>query len=491
MNSNPAGISTIEAGIPSTVGIRFRWESELTGTEINTKMDKKLIEEGESETLEFKPSLSQKDKIGKAVSGFSNSGGGTVLVGISDSGRVTGLDIGRKTLEDLAEYIKINTDSPIFPSIKQREFDRKKIIAITVEESKEKPVFFKDKTYKRVGKSTQRILSSELRRLARESGGRVYWDEQVCKGTNLRDIDKEKVGWFLETGREMRGLNIKEKASLKEALMRLELLEDNRLTNAAMLLFGKPTQKFFTQSELRCIRFKGTKPVKPFIDMKLFNGSIIDQVDSSLSFVLEHIPKKVWLAGRPQREEKYEYPPDAIREAIVNAICHRDYGSQGNVQVRVFDDRIEIWSPGGLPEPLTPDDLRKEHKSIPRNPLIAKQFFWIKYIEKVGTGTNDMINYCKEWGLPEPEFKHITGDFVVTFRISRFTEDYLRGLRLNERQKKAVEYLKEKKKISRSEYSSLFNCSIRTAFDDLRDMVDKGLINRKGRGRYVYYELSM
>jgi len=449
-----------------------------------------LIEGGESEALEFKPSLSQKDKIGKAVSGFSNSGGGTVLVGISDGGRVTGLDIGRKTLEDLAEYIKINTDPPIFPSIKQRELNNRKAITITVDESKEKPVFFKDKAYKRVGKSTQRILSSELRRLAKESGGRVYWDEQACKEATLTDIDKEKVGWFLETGREMRGLNIKKKASLKEALMRLELLEDNGLTNAAILLLGKLPQKFFTQSELRCIRFKGTKPVKPFIDMKLFDGTILDQVNSSLSFVLEHIPNKIWLAGKPQREEKYEYPPDAIREAIVNAICHRDYTSQGNIQLRVFDDRIEIWSPGRLPEPLTPDDLRKEHKSIPRNPLIAKQFFWVKYIEKVGTGTNDMINYCREWGIPEPEFKHVTGDFVVVFRRSRLTDEYLSDLGLNERQKNAVGYLNEKNRITNREYQEINKVSKPTATRELKKLVDKEIfIKYGGTGKGTYYVL--
>ena len=188
--------------------------------------------------------------------------------------------------------------------------------------------------------------------------------------------------------------------------------------------------------------------------MKIINGNVIDQVNKSLDFVLEHIPKAVWLTGKPQREEKYQYPQDAIREAIVNAICHRNYEEKGNIQIRIFDDYLEVWSPGELPGPLTPEDLRKPHKSIPRNPLIARQFFWIKFVEEVGTGTNDMINYCKEWKIPEPEFKHITGDFVVTFK-GKITEEYLKGLGLNERQISVIEYVKKVGKITKAQVKKI------------------------------------
>jgi ATP-dependent DNA helicase RecG len=123
-------------------------------------------------------------------------------------------------------------------------------------------------------------------------------------------------------------------------------------------------------------------------------------VNKALNFVLEHTLLSAWLVpGKAEREERNEYPSDAIREAIVNAICHRDYESTGNVQVRIFDDRIEVWNPGSLPEGWTVEKLKQKHESIPKNPLIADQFFLIKFIEKWGTGTIEMVRRCVEWGL--------------------------------------------------------------------------------------------
>jgi ATP-dependent DNA helicase RecG len=235
------------------------------------------------------------------------------------------------------------------------------------------------------------------------------------------------------------------------------------------------------------------KPVKPFIDMKVLEGNIFDQVDKSLNFVLDHISMAVWLIpGQAAREERYEYPPDAVREAIINAICHRDYSLPSNMQIRVFDDRIEIWGCGPLPEPLTPEDLKKKHRSIPRNPLLAKCFFLIKYIEQWGTGTNDMIAGCVNWGLPEPVFELVTGDLVVTFKKDIFTEDYLKTLGLSERQKKAIEYLKIKSKITTKEYMKINKfTSERTARNDIVDLVKKDILQKVGTTQATYYVFNI
>jgi ATP-dependent DNA helicase RecG len=270
----------------------------------------------------------------------------------------------------------------------------------------------------------------------------------------------------------------------------MDLLKENKPTNAAVLLFSKNPQKFFLQAEVKCARFKGDKPVKPFIDMKVFKGNIIDQIDKALGFILEHISMKVYLAGKPEREERYEYPPDALREAIINAICHRDYASVGHIQIRIFDDRIEAWNPGLLPEPLTLEDLKKKHKSIPRNPLIANCFFLIKFIEQWGTGTNDMINLCLDWGLAEPLFEHITGDFVVIFRGTTLTEEQMEKMGLNPRQKKTIDYIRKYSKINRREYVKLNKVSDATAKRDLKKLVDKGVLESQGNGPETYYILS-
>ena len=182
---------------------------------------KKLILKGESEKLEFKGSLHLKDEIGETVSAFSNSNGGNILIGVSDEGRMTGVQIGKKTVIDLAEYIKGNTDQQIFPEIKVYKIDNRSIISIKIKESSEKPVFFKGYVYKRVGDTNQRIPSSEIRRLARESVGRVYCDEQICKEARIDDIDEEKVIKFLERAKFERRLEVGPNISARDVLERL------------------------------------------------------------------------------------------------------------------------------------------------------------------------------------------------------------------------------------------------------------------------------
>jgi|GEM_PF-1585014 len=186
----------------------------------------KLISVGENEGLEFKESLRLKEEIGQAVSAFSNARGGSILVGVSNDGKVIGVDIGRNTLEELANYVKRNTDQAIFPSVKILDAEGKKIIVIEVKESAEKPVFFKNHAYKRVGKTNQQVSSSEMRKSAKESGAEVYWDEQVCEAATLEDIDEEKVRPFLRRARFERRLEVSPNISVREALERLNLIKN-------------------------------------------------------------------------------------------------------------------------------------------------------------------------------------------------------------------------------------------------------------------------
>lgn len=333
------------------------------------------------------------------------------------------------------------------------------------------------------------VTPEELERIILDKKKR-YFDSEICGTAGLEDIDNETVKWFLKRASYERNFDIDPETSVGDVLDRLELIKNGKLANAAILLFGKRPQKFFLQAETRCARFKGIKPVKPFVDMKVFDGSIIDQVDKSLGFVLEHIPMEVYLAGKPDREERYEYPPDAIREALTNAICHRDYETSSNVQIRIFDNRIEVWDCGSLPEPLTPEDLKKDRRSILRNPLISKSFFLLKYIEQWGTGTNDMIDMCLDWGLPEPLFEYVTGDLVVTFGKSRLTEDFLEESELNERQKKAVEYVKENKEISNEIYRNINDIGKVIAVKELNELVNKTIFRTVGKARATKYVLN-
>ncbi|OYT54015.1 MAG: hypothetical protein B6U72_03865 [Candidatus Altiarchaeales archaeon ex4484_2] len=404
----------------------------------------------ESQTIEFKKSLAERKEILETISAFADSKGGEIFVGIDENKdgsvkKIVGIKIRGKEIENLSNEIKQNTNPVIYPSIEVKKIKEKSVLVVEIKESQVKPVFVKiDRipvAFKRVGKANQKIDVNELRQILSE-GKEFLWDSQICEEATLEDIDEEKVRWFLKEARKQRGLKILEEAHLEEVLMKLKLLRNGKLTNAAVLLFSK--EPMFLQSEVKCIRFSGNKPVKPYIDFQTLEGNVFDLIDNARDFVLRNIRKAIWLVPeKVQREERYEYPPDAIREAIVNAVVHRDYGSPSKVQVRIFDNRIEIWSPGTLPKEISIEDLKKEHSSIPRNPLLFKQLFWVKYVEDVGSGTLDMMDQCKEWNIPEPEFEHITGSFAVIFKLPPVLED-LHRLGLNERQKDyAKDYAKE------------------------------------------------
>ena len=452
---------------------------------------KKMISQGESETVEFKKSLSESKEIIKTISAFANIKGGRIFIGVSNYGKALGVEIGKDTVERLVNQITQNTDPEVHPHIIIEKINDKQIIIVKVKESSDHLVLAFGRPYRRVGKSTLRMSKDEYERLILEKHkDKLYFDSQICKEATLADIDKEKIRWFLKKAKAERNLDIDYTASPSEALKRLNLLVDNKPTNTAILMFGKNPQRFFIQSEIRCARFKGIKAVKPFIDMKVINGSVYEQIDQAEKFILFNIKKAAWIEpGKIERQEKWEYPPDAIREAIINAIAHRDYNSSANVHISIFDDRIEIWNPGKLPPPLTPKDLKEEHKSIPVNPSLANLLFLIKYIERWGTGTNDIIKWCRKEGLPEPIFKEVTGGFAVVLRKFQVPEN-LESLELNERQKKAIEYLKIHKNITRKIYIEINNISPRQANKDLNDLLGKRLIRKQGKGRAISYILK-
>lgn len=294
----------------------------------------------------------------------------------------------------------------------------------------------------------------------------------------------------MKKARFERKLDLSLDLDLKEILMRLKLAENSNLTNAAVLLFGKNPQEIFPQAEVKCIRFKGTETSAPMLDFKDLRGDIASQIVKSEKFIFENISLTSWIAERKiEREEKWEYPPHAIREALVNAICHRDYRSPSKTQVRIFDDRIEFWNPGKLPEGWTTETLKEKHDSQPFNPLIAKIFFLMKYIEEVGTGTNKIIQWSKEWDLPEPDFSFTGTSLAVTIWKSKLTEKFLASLDLSDREKEIIEMLKKTGKVTSGEIQRKFNISRYTANRYFNKLLDLKIIERKGKGKKIYYEL--
>lgn len=240
------------------------------------------------------------------------------------------------------------------------------------------------------------------------------FDAATCIDSALTDLDSERMARFVRTARRARDLALPEGANPSQLLEHLKLLNNGRPTNAAVLLFGKTPQRFLMSSEIKCAHFHGTEVYKPIPSYQVYKGTAFELVDQALDFVLGKLALSVGTRAKSvQAPVSYEIPMEVVKEAIVNAVAHRDYTSNGSVQVMLFTDRLEVRNPGRLPPQLTLEKLRGPHASIPGNPLLAESLYLAKYIERMGTGTLDMIRRCIAASLPEPEFAD-TGEFVTT-----------------------------------------------------------------------------
>lgn len=247
------------------------------------------------------------------------------------------------------------------------------------------------------------------------------FDASKTAGVTMKDLSVVKMRDFIRTAREKRQFPFPVNVPIEQLLMALELLDDDgRLLNPAALLFGKRPQKFFITSEVKCAQFYADRVSKPMADHQIYTGDVFELVDQATRFVMTHISN--WVGTRETGDTaevptKFELPYDAVKEAIVNAVVHRDYTSNASVQVMLFKDRLEVWSPGGLPRGMTIGKLFAAHKSVPVNPLLARAMYLKGYIEKSGTGTGDMIAKCASWGVPAPEwYEDDPDDFRVVLK---------------------------------------------------------------------------
>ena len=242
------------------------------------------------------------------------------------------------------------------------------------------------------------------------------FDASPCDRATLDDLDFERMAQFIRTARLVRQFPLPEGTPVPQLLEHLNLLNEGRLTNAAVLLFGKSPQRFLISSEIRCAHFHGTEVAKPIPSYQVYKGTAFELVDQAVDFVLSKINRSIGTRAESVRAPRtYEIPAEVVIEAVVNAVAHRDYTDNGSVQVMLFADRLEVRNPGRLPPPLTLEKLREAHRSVPGNPLLAESLYLTEYIERMGTGTLDMIRRCVQVGLPEPEFA-VTDGFVTTIR---------------------------------------------------------------------------
>ena len=340
---------------------------------------------------------------------------------------------------------------------------------------------------------TTEVYASLVEHLDRLGALRIPpFDTAACDRATLTNLSRRRIDWFLETARRERGFPLKSNTTTHALLIHLNLLDNRRPTNAAMLLFGMNPQRFHRTAETKCIHCHGTHYRRPFASLQVYGGDLFEQANQARDFVLAKINRAVGTrATSIQAPATYELPPDAVGEAIVNAIAHRDYHSNASIEVRLFADRLEVWNPGALPGTLTLDDLRDSHPSVPNNPMIAESLYLTRYIEKVGSGTQRMIELCREANLPEPDFELRAGSFVVTLWRDWLTDEVVAQLSLNDRQRQSVLIAKTSGRLGNLEYQKTFGVSKPTASRDLEDMVRKGVLEKIGTtGKGTYYILD-
>jgi ATP-dependent DNA helicase RecG len=304
----------------------------------------------------------------------------------------------------------------------------------------------------------------------------------------IDDLDWEKVRHYITKANETGRRKIPPTDDPQAVLEKLELIKDGQPTFAAVLLFGKAPQQRLSQATVHCGRFKQETVI---IDDQLIDGSLIDQIETVMDFIRKNINVAFVMTGSPQRKQVWDYPIPALREAVINAVCHRDYSENTDIQLKIHDDRLTIWSPGGLPHGVTLSELfDPNHSSKPRNKLIAQVFYEVELIERYGSGIGRILSACEAAGLPRPEFEEKFGGFLVIFRRDIYTEEYLRELGLNERQIKAVGSIKQKGKITNKDYRERFGITDRTALRDLTALCEKGILEKVGQtGRNTEYIL--
>ena len=436
----------------------------------------------EQQNIEYKQSWH--DDYLKWVCGFANAQGGVIFIGKDDNGNVVGVADYKKLMDDIPN--KIRNTMGITAEVNLHEEEGKYFIEI-VTHPYSVPISVRGRYYYRSGSTKQELTGAALNEFLLKKSGKT-WDDVIEARATFADIDEKTVKIFLAASQNTGRLPENDGLDLPELFEKLRLTENGQLKRAAIILFGKDSGKFYPSIYVKIGRF--VKDDTDIIFQETEEGNLIMLLQAVLN-QLNHkfLIRSIGFEGM-HRIEKGEYPLPAIREMLLNALVHRNYMG-APIQIRVYDDKISIWNEGSLPAGLTLAALKRSHSSRPRNPIIADVSFKGGYIDAWGRGTIKILDTCKEAELPEPEMQEQDGGFSITLFKNNLTQEQLIKLGLNDRQVKAVIFVKEKGKITNKDYQSLNDCSRNTASNDLADLVQKGLFTPSDiKGAGAFYQLK-
>jgi ATP-dependent DNA helicase RecG len=450
---------------------------------------KELIKQGEGASLEFLRDADLKTAA-QTVTAFLNSVGGKVIIGVNDAGEIVGAEDAVRKTEKIKKYLS----EMVFPndawSITTESVDDRNCIVIDVPAGSSAPYAFRDEIFVRQGGQAVAATGRDISNLigAKQTLGE-RWERLPTLGSSIRELDDEEIKRTAQAVSE-RLMNIPERGDAISFLETLNLARYGQVLNSAFVLFAKEPQRRYPQTRVRAARFADAERLE-FIDNRIFEGNCFALLEYITGFLQANLPIVSKLGeGNFQRSDKPVYPPFALREAVMNALVHRDYSAfGGSISIAIYPDRIEIWNPGKLPEGMSIGELKTSSVSRLRNPDIAHIFYLRGYIELWGIGVRRILLECEKAGLPEPEWEETGGGIRLTMRMTARADDANAEDQLNHRQ---IEYLSgvgTGYQIDVKDYLDNYaeDVTERTARRDLTKMVELGYLKITTKGtRKVY-----
>lgn len=434
------------------------------------------------------------DALAETLVALANADGGTIYIGVTEKGILTG-SVQPEDLDDIVQQAELQCRPPVLANWEMIDSGGSFVFVGQVRRSPELHTLHDGRVLVRTGAENRVLSGEELSRIAVTRSAGEYEAEPV-DGATRADFDPDVLQEFVRVWAERQGRPLTR--PLDDLLVDMGwLLADGRPTVAGMLLFGKNPAAFFPRCGITFVRFEGTQIRKAdggagYGRRVEIEGTLADNIKRTWQILQEENRVGAVVQGL-RRQEQWTYPPTALREALVNAVAHRDYRLRGRaIEVRMFADRLEISSPGGLPGYITLENIIDEHYS--RNPRIVNGLYQWGYIEELGLGVDLMIEELVNAGHPPPKFQASEFSFTVVFQAVHVREPLPRqsdGLTMNERQAKALAYLEANGRIRSREYQELCpDVSAETLRLDLSDLVERGLLLKIGEKRGTYYILK-
>jgi len=457
---------------------------------------KEIVKNGENKTIEFKEIIPNSKKISQTAVAFANGAGGKILIGITDDRKIVGIDEKQdifKIIDDLNTIIYDSCYPNINTDIYTENKDNKTILVIEVFPGNLKPYYIKSMgkengVYIRVGASNRKASYENVLELERQRRN-ITFDEEIDWDLEYEDLNLD----FLKKKFKENGKDFSEEKLLNLGLIKKDG-NDLKVTRGVGIILG-----LYENTNINCARFKG-KTMDIFLDKKEFTGDIFGKIENIQMFLSNHLNLSSKFENF-QRKDILEIPMLALREGIINAIVHRDYSNQGrDIKIGIYDDVVEIVSPGGLPSTLTIEQIYSGRSEI-RNRVLARIFKELNFIEKWGSGINRMINLCKEVNLKVPEIKETGDSIVLTFYRTENSAGLVpdsaglvpdsAGLvpdknNLSETELKVFEIIEDR--TTRKYIQDKLSFSERMIRKTLNILQEKRLIEKVGKGPATYYK---